>query len=309
MLQDKSCHKTLFQKLIEFIFYGNYFYGICVVSLMIETSFQMHILYKGVFIYCMAFIVTVLFYNYPYARNYVPNSKNPRTQWYVRNHGLVLKTQISLTIFVLILLIFGMIYYHEEIKMIRFFQWFLFLIFPVFGAMYYGTNVISKKYNLRKIGWLKPFIIGFVWAGIATIYPVIFNDILQFHKSELSLFGTLLFFKNVMFISLLAIMFDVKDFASDRHANLSTLVVKIGLFKTIFYVLLPLTVLGILTFLTYAITHNFSILKIILVLIPFLLLILSAISLKKRRTLLYYLIVIDGLMVIKAVFGVFAALV
>ncbi|HKO81737.1 MAG TPA: hypothetical protein VJU78_15135, partial [Chitinophagaceae bacterium] len=83
-------------------------------------------------------------------------------------------------------------------------------------------------------------------------------------------------------------------------------VVKIGLRKTIFYILLPLSVIGCCGFLYYAITHHFHTGKLLLNTIPFLLLIAAGFSLRRRRPLMYYLSVIDGLMIAKALCGIIA---
>jgi hypothetical protein len=305
-MQRERIHKSVFKRLTEFIFYGNYFYGICAIAVMLESSVQMNVPFQGTFIYCTVFIATVLFYNYPYARNYSSPSNNPRTQWYINNHNSVIKTQAVLTALLLLLIALLLIRHFQEIKIMSSTQWFLLLAFPIAGTAYYGANFISAKHNLRQFGWLKPFLIGFVWAGIATVYPILYYSITSSQDYEFSTMGNLLFLKNFMFISLLAIMFDVKDFATDGNTKLHTLVVKIGLRKTIFYVLLPLTVLGMLTFITYAIAHQFSILKMTLIMIPFFLLLLAARSLRKRRTLMYYLVVIDGLLIVKSVFGILA---
>lgn len=187
-------------------------------------------------------------------------------------------------------------------------QWLLLLLFPVAGALYYGAGFISG-FNLRQVSLIKPFVIGFVWAGVVSTYPVLFYDV-KYAKAVLPTFlANLLFFKNFMFISVLAIMFDIKDYVTDSHTQLNTLVVKIGLRKTIFYVLLPLSISGLLTFISYAIPHQFDIPKMILIMFPFFLLVAVAYSLKQRRTLLYYLVVVDGLMILKALFGILASFV
>jgi hypothetical protein len=69
---------------------------------------------------------------------------------------------------------------------------------------------------------------------------------------------------------------------------------------------LPLALIGLVTFVYYAETHHFSRMKILLNVIPFVLLLAGALSLRKRRSLLYYLSVIDGLMLAKAICGIIA---
>jgi len=169
--------------------------------------------------------------------------------------------------------------------------------------LYYGTGSLFLKYNLRKTGWLKPFVIGFTWAGFVNVYPVVFYDLVHAVNYTPTLIGGLLFLKNFMFITVLCIMFDIKDYASDYLSQVKTFVVRAGLRRTIFYILLPLAVTGLASFIVYGATHQFSMTKLILNIIPFLLLMMVAFSLRKRRPVLYYLVIIDGLMLVKAVCG------
>jgi len=179
----------------------------------------------------------------------------------------------------------------------------LIFVFPVVAGLYYGANFLYGRYSLRKIGWLKPFVIGFTWAGLANIYPVLFYDVINHLSYQPNSIGVLLFIKNFMFISVLCIMFDIKDYSVDYVARLKTFVVRMGLSRTIRYLVLPLSVLGLVSFVFYAQTHEFNEVKLLLNVIPFLLLMAVAWSLRKRRSLLYYLCIVDGLMLTKAVCG------
>jgi 4-hydroxybenzoate polyprenyltransferase len=300
---------TIFEKIVQTIFYGNYFYGLCVVAAILETAIQLGIPNESGLMYSIAFVATVLFYNYPYARNYSPVNSNPRTLWYIEHAVLVKRTQIVLSVIIVILGVWFVLDNRKVLPLMTAQQWFLVLIFPLTGALYYGSNIVSKKYNLRQVGWLKPFIIGFVWSGVTTIYPLLYDTVKHSVPLTYSFFLCLLFVKNLMFVSVLAIMFDIKDYVGDSKNGLNTLVVKMGLRKTILYVLLPLPVLGLITFISYAAIHHFSPLKMLLIMCPFLLLLVAAASLRKRRTLLYYLIMIDGLFIVKAVFDILAMLI
>ena len=99
-------------------------------------------------------------------------------------------------------------------------------------------------------------------------------------------------------------MFDIKDYASDYNTELKTFVVKIGLRKTIFNIMIPLSVIGFGSFLTYNFIHHFPPGRIIINTIPFILLIIVAYSMYQRKPILYYLAIIDGLMLIKAICGI-----
>jgi 4-hydroxybenzoate polyprenyltransferase len=107
-----------------------------------------------------------------------------------------------------------------------------------------------------------------------------------------------------MFITLLCIMFDIKDYAADHNEQLKTFVVEYGLRRTIFYILIPLAAIGLGTFVLYAAIRHFPLLRILVNTIPFILLIIVAYSMHRRKNILYYLAIIDGLMLVKALCGI-----
>jgi hypothetical protein len=292
-----------YNKLLGHIFFSNYFYGLCAVALSIEAALQQRIPLNGILYFFLIFITTVLYYGYPYIRKCSAISSNPRTNWYIRHYKLVRWNQIIITIILLVSLVLFLWNYWEIVLKIPSGQWLLIFIFPIVAALYHGINFLSGKYSLRKIGWLKPFIIGFTWAGMVTVYPVLFYDIMNNLDYIPGWITVLLFLKNFMFITVLCIMFDIKDYAADYVSRLKTFVVKIGLRKTIFCILLPLSLLGLGSFIYYAAGHQFHRAKIVLNIIPFVLLIIVSFSLCRRRSIMYYLVIIDGLMLIKAVCG------
>ena len=98
-------------------------------------------------------------------------------------------------------------------------------------------------------------------------------------------------------------MFDIKDYADDYNRELKTFVVKNGLRKTIFYILLPLSIAGLGSFWIYSFIEDFSTMKILLNTIPFIAMMAVAYSMHRRKSILYYLILIDGLMLLKAACG------
>ena len=109
-----------------------------------------------------------------------------------------------------------------------------------------------------------------------------------------------------MFCTVNAIMFDMKDYADDSNHQLKTFVVRFGLRKTIFFILIPLSLSGIFFMLAFAWYRHFTFLPVFFNLIPFFLLLLVAYSMQRQKKILYYLIVIDGLIFIKAVCGIIA---
>lgn len=296
--------------LVKLLFFGNYFYGICAIALSIEAALQQRESLNDGYYYLLSFSLTVLYYSKAYLNIEVSDTKeNIRGHWYALHKKRIV---LSLWFFALLaLLLITRIYLTHSIVMLHLnsTEYILILIFPLTGILYYGINSKSfQSYNLRNIGWLKPFIIGFIWAGAVTVYPVLYQKLIYHRHYEINLIVALLFLKNFMFVSVLAILFDVKDYAKDYNQELKTVVVKMGLRKTIFNVILPLCLLGLSSFIAFGIIRNFHWMKIFLNTIPFLLTIYIAFTLQKRQSIFYYLIIIDGLMLLKALLGITAIL-
>lgn len=291
---------------VRFLFFGNYFYGICAVALAVETSLQQHLPLNDAGFYLALFAATVLYYTKAYITDseVLPNIANPRTAWYAQNRKMVWWSQVVLTIVVAAWL-FSFLYARwAQIWQMTFLEWGLLLFFPVVAALYYGVE--SKqfaRFNLRNIGWLKPFVIGCTWAGLVNVYPLLYYNMVRGQQFPVTLVGCLLFVKNFMFVTVLCIMFDIKDYAMDHNRQLKTFVVKAGLRKTIFYIIIPLSAIGLAAFLWLANFRHFSLARILVNTIPFIGLMVVAYSLHRRKNIFYYLIAIDGLMLVKAVCG------
>jgi hypothetical protein len=290
---------------IKTIFFGNYFYGLCVTGLSVEASLQQRYPLNSIYYYCIVFIATVLYYTRAYIPSRAVNSSNPRTRWYARNKKEILVSQWLLVAILVCLSAFYLVKYFIGFLQIPLSNWALLLLFPLIAGLYYGIDhSLFGNINLRRIGWLKPFLIGFIWAGSVTVYPVIFNGVERADNYyDVNLVGIYLFIKNFMFITVLCIMFDIKDYAADSNQQIKTFVVNAGLRKTIFYIILPLSALGLASFILYALERHFSTLKIFMNVIPFVALLVVAYSMHRRQSILYYLIAIDGLMLLKAVCG------
>jgi len=115
-----------------------------------------------------------------------------------------------------------------------------------------------------------------------------------------------LFIKTFMFCTVNAIMFDIKDYAEDANRMLKTFVVRFGLRNTIFQILIPLLLIGVLSMLVFAHYRHFGIVPLLINILPFALSLVVAYSMHKRQNILYYLIVIDGLLLVKAICGIVA---
>ena len=173
------------------------------------------------------------------------------------------------------------------------------------AAAYYKSNLlVIRGRSLREMYWLKPIVIGLVWTGFVFILPILFTSIIHNDIVNTPPFTALLFLKSVLFIGILAILFDIKDVQSDIENKMNTLILKLGFQRTLSYVILPLILLELIIIITNFLLQNLLGWQMILILIPFGLLTMAVFHLRKKRVLLFYLIGIDGLMLIKAVCGI-----
>ncbi len=277
------------------------------LALIIESSLQQELSVLHPVFYALLFFTTVVYYTNAYIRINNPLSINPRIIWYTEHANIIFRLQYIYLILCLLMMMFYAYYlfFIQHINIYNIFINSIYLLpFIIAACLYYGLSTKGLgKQNIRKIGWLKPIIIGFTWAGVVSILPLVFNSIESNQIVKLSNTSVLLFIKNMMFVITLAIMFDIKDYASDYNQELKTFVVRYGLRKTIFYILLPLSLIGLGSFLLIAQLKDFSMIKIALNAIPFLALLYVAYSMVKRRSILYYLIIIDGLLLLKGICG------
>jgi hypothetical protein len=307
----------MFKKFVHFIFFGNYFYGCCTVSLAIEANVQQNVPLNSLYFYIALYCATILFYTYAYIQEKNTTvaksstktaTQNPRTKWYATNRLFIKRSQYLFFFICAAIAVFFLIKYYQQIFIITPLQIAGLVLTGFIAFAYYGVSLGSFKINTRRAGWFKPFAIGLVWATAVTYVPILWYQV-EHNSLYLFAMNNLWFFmKNFMYISLLAILFDIKDYAADHNLKLKTFVVRAGLHKTIFLIIIPLTVLGFISLLFFAWRMHFSLLQIFINSIPFVLLVIVSWSMTTRRSILYYLIVIDGLMLVKALCGISAYL-
>lgn len=296
-------------RIIRSYFFSNYFYGCCVVALSIETNFQLGVTLNNPIYYLLLFTGSVWYYTKSYTSEASYSQPNQRAYWYKTHKKEVYYSQLILLITSFLAGTIILYQNWDAMHALRFSEWFLILIFPTTALLYYES--ISPKHpthNLRSIGWLKPFVISFVWTGVVSIYPLLFNSMENGVNFDPNRLTWMFFLKNFIFISILCILFDIKDYAADHNSQLKTFVVRLGLRKTLFFIILPMALMGFFSYLLFTLNRHFPLIRILINSIPFILLIIVTWSMQRRKSILYYLAVIDGLMLIKATCGIIGML-
>jgi 4-hydroxybenzoate polyprenyltransferase len=232
-------------------------------------------------------------------------TNNARTIWYRSHKKFITYSQLIFGLVSIIVLLYIFIKYFKNILSLPFIYWVSIIVIVLAAILYYGLLPKSFfKYNLRNTGWLKAFVIGFVWACCANVAPLIMLKI-EGGQLQINIYlWAWLFIKNWMFCTVNAIMFDVKDYPTDANLQLRTFIVRFGLRKTIYVILIPLSVIGLVALCFFAYFNHFTALQLAFNILPFLLTIYLAYALHKRKSNLFYLIVIDGLIGFKAVCGI-----
>lgn len=301
----------MISRVIAFIFFANYFVGALAVALSMETAFQLGLPLAPVWYYLLLFSATVLYYTQAY---WIPDSRsvvqlqppgNARTDWYRSHHRFVRRSRIVFVFLSAFAAAALLVQDYAKIRSLPLTYWVALLLVPLAALLYYGLLPATlPKINLRNTGWMKAFVIGFVWAGCVNLFPVAMVKIHDGITIREPTFLLWLFIKNWMFCTVNAIMFDIKDYVDDSNIELKTFVVRFGLRDTIFYVLVPLLLIGIISFLTFAGYRHTGWTTVCFNMVPFVCLLGVAFSLQRPRRILYYLVVIDGLLLIKAICGI-----
>ena len=296
------------ERLVKFIFFGNYFVGFLAIALSLETAVQMRLPFNSVIYYLLLFSGTVMYYTYAY-RGILrsESSSNLRAEWYRQHYTLVAYTQWLLLIACVVLSGIMLIKDFRYLLHLSLLSWLIAGVIFLASVLYYGLLPKSIfKLNLRNTGWLKAFVIGFVWAGCVSLIPLV---VLQVEDKPYTIDAVLLmglFVKNWMFCTVNAMMFDFKDYADDSNKQLQTFVVRFGLNRTISFIIIPLVLIGIVCTVAFTQYRHLGILPMSILLIPFLLLLIVSYSMYRQKSIFYYLIVIDGLVLIKALCGILA---
>lgn len=225
---------------------------------------------------------TQLFYTFIYLRNCTYASNNERLMWYYR-HRAGIKTYLYIGLFCL--LVTGTLAY-SSITATTFFG----MLTSAFisTAYAFSFNFNGHRLQLRNIGWLKPFIVALAWVLLVssccitnvTSWPLLVH------------ISCMLW----LYISLLCIVFDMKDVNNDAAKGIRTFAVRLGIRNTWKYIIIPLSVVYMLSVLPLYTVHQAMIINAT-TLIP-----LYFIYRKVQPTtsLTFYLLVVDGCMLLWA---------
>ncbi len=273
--------------------------------LCIETNLLTNISLNVFPFYLLIFFCTCMYYTMIYVRSVGAKNYNERTVWY-RTNFIAIKKTLKIALFAVITFLLFLVSKNlDTFLLLSPSQFILIILLPLIAAWYTFSPTVFRLKNIRQTGWIKPFVVGLTWSGWVTVYPILISKV-QTNQPAISIISPylLLWLQNFLFITVVAIIFDVKDYRTDFNHQLKTFPVILGIRKTFRLIITPLTVLNLVIFFIFQRQEKFSSWQTILQLIPYFLLILILIKHRQQKGLLYYLVAVDGLLFAKAVCGI-----
>ena len=298
--------KKVISRFIVNIFFSNFFLILLSIVLNIETNIKIGLPFNSIAYYAFISTITVLFYLYAYRiPKSLKSSSNPRTQFYITHRKSVC---IYTAILAVIALISGIILAINCLPNYEILTWKWLTVLFFTTVLSFGYYDFKLGISLRKTMLLKPFLIGWTWAITTVFLPVLFLMLKNETHYVIDAKFYFLFSQTFMYCVVNAILFDLKDYEDDSNRNLKTFVVKYGYHFTLNRIILPLIFLGFLSFVIFGIWYGLPLHRILFMLIPIVCLAIFAFKLNRPKAILYYLIAIDGMILLKAICGILSVI-
>lgn len=281
---------------MDYLLWNNHFYGICIAGLIISSSLYLTNHLPSMTFLIMAYISTVVYYTNAYFNESVNEQNEARAIWYQAHYSYLKKRQWLLTAALIILAIFSIIQYPKLLQLD---------IFSISCLSF--SFIISVLYNhtdFKKHGLLKSIAIAFVWTVVGGYMPLYFNTVIGFEVSQPFLTQLLYLIQLFLFIFLLAVLFDIKDMKKDQISHIQTIPIQIGLEHIKYRLVLPFLMASIVIDLLQAGQFHFTFLAWVMQFLFYIVVYWSAILAIKEESIAKSILLIDGLMILKALIGI-----
>lgn len=260
--------------LTNILVYANVYVALASVALLLVTYivFSIPKNYDSYSYVLFIFLSTYLQYNVQ--RGYMINASNAnseRSQWLMKHRKLLLYSIVA-SLIVVLFLCNNLSYTSIGIMV---------------GAEVVSTAYYLPPFNMRKYGYIKPFLIALVWVVSCCLVPLLENNLLS---AEAYWFIAAQFF----FISTLCLLFDVKDIEYDYYSGVNTYANKLGLTKTKI-ISIGVLLLSAMSFYMFSKNVNYQLAYMTS-------LIMSAVTVlitTENKSHLFYYLWIDGLMLLQ----------
>lgn len=269
-------NQIISHSIFKTLVYANVFISVCALAQVIVTYavFSIPVNYQNTSYLAFVFLSTYLQYNVQ--RGYLvnqTNSNSERSKWLVK-HKKTLLLSVGLAFITVLFLCNSLSAMSITIMVIA----------ELISTLYY-----LPPFNIRKHGYLKPFIISSIWVISCAAVPLIENNILTHHSA-------LFLIAQFCFISVLCILFDIKDSVDDFISGVNTYANRFGISITKLICLIILIVGG---FSFYTFTENIYLL--IAMMSIFIISVITILISKEKHHSFYFYLWVDGLLILQSV--------
>lgn len=261
--------------LLKLLVYANVFIALASLAHVFVTYMLFAIPVNFVNNSYLLFILLSTYLQYNVQRGYMINPVNvgtERSQWLIKHRKkLLISIVISLGI---VLFLCNNLSWTSIMIMV--------------GAEIVSTFYYLPPFNLRKHGYIKPFLIAFIWTVSCAVVPLIEHDLITSSSY-------LYFVSQFCFVSLLCFLFDIKDMETDYLNGINTYANKFGMNVTKGICLLLAVVSGV-TFYFFTNDHIALMCELGTLLLTGITVILT----NDKKHDFYYYLWVDGLLIAQA---------
>lgn len=209
------------EQILGAVVYSSVFISCCAFSLTIET-YKLASIPIALPVAGFIFLATFFIYNLSsvYYVLVLPNKKGKKADHWVEMHkrAIAIVSLISITAATWVY-----IYYKLHINF-----WVVFHLALI--SVWYTIPIGFKSFKvkpLRSIPLLKVFLIAYVWAVVTVLFPLLNSG-----SANWDMQMTLLLLRRFLFILALALLFDIRDYAYDKHRKTLTIPGLLGVNNT-----------------------------------------------------------------------------
>jgi len=201
------------RRIFDFLLFGNFIVSLGCFFLIYSTSIQLKLPGNPLYYATLTFFSTLFIYNFQrlfYTKEIANATDSERRIWVVQNQHVI--KWLSLISFAGIVVSLFFVGINTILLLIPFF---------ILSLAYFLPSI-----KLRKYGFLKIFILCFVWTGTTAIIPVFKNNLqieTQHYIHIISRFS---------FMMAICLPFDLRDITVDKASNIKTVPLHIGIKRT-----------------------------------------------------------------------------
>ena len=295
-------------RLLSFIVYSNFFIATCAFVLTWETFCLLRLPASINWYLLLMFFCTVFVYSLHYFVKRKKEITNSRLNWCRKNVTLL----SAIIVFSFTFIAGGVMWHFQSIFIktgqfnFRNLLWFIIISGVAFGYSYPLTP--WNKKSLRQVGWLKMASLSFIWSFTTVVLPVLMlTDDMNNHPGNMQV--VILFIHRFFFMAALSLLFNIHDFEEDKKDGIKTIAVLLGPRKSLHYGkwIMSLANASTATLLLYYFKLNHPV-YYAATLIPVIGLFLLYQNFSAPKGEAAFVILNDGMMIVKALLLIFAIL-